>query len=268
MDEGENARFWEENAPEWTRLSRRGFDESRDLVNTPAFLAMLPEVAGRRGLDLGCGEGYNTRLLAARGARMTALDIAPTMVRAAAEAEAERATERASAARIRLVRGSGLNLPFDEGAFEFVTAFMSVMDMPDHRRVVGEVFRVLAPGGFFQLSLQHPCFQTPLFEWLRDETGRRRAVACGDYYRELDGEIEEWTFGAALRAGVPPKRKFRVPRFTHTLSTWLNLFVDAGFVLERFDEPTVDEAMVARYPTLYDHRIIAYFLLIRVRKPE
>jgi ubiquinone/menaquinone biosynthesis C-methylase UbiE len=264
MDERENARFWEENAAEWTRLVRRGFDESRDLVNTPAFLAMLPDVAGRRGLDLGCGEGHNTRLLAARRARMTALDIAPTMLCAAAEAE----RERAGAAPIRLVRGSGLNLPFADGAFEFVTAFMSVMDMPDHRRVLGEVFRVLAPGGFFQLSLPHPCFQTPLLEWLRDETGRKRAVACGDYYRELDGEIEEWTFGAALRAGVTPERKFRSPRFTHTLSTWLNMFVDAGFALERFDEPTVDEAMVARYPTLYDHRIIAYFLLIRVRKPE
>ena len=102
--------------------------------------------------------------------------------------------------------------------------------MPEHPPVLAEVHRVLAPGGFFQLSMTHPCFQTPLWEWVKDADGRRRGVICGDYYRELHGEIEEWTFGAALRAGETVPRKFRIPRFTHTLSTWLNLFLDAGFI--------------------------------------
>jgi SAM-dependent methyltransferase len=260
MDDRENARYWEENAPDWTRLVRRGFDESRDLVNSPAFFAMLPAVDGLRGLDLGCGEGHNTRQVAARGARVVALDVVTAMARATAEAE------RAEPRGIRVVRGTGQALPFADAAFDFVTAFMSLMDMPDHARVLGEVFRVLRPGGFFQLSMTHPCFQTPLWEWVKDENGRRRAIICGDYFRELNGEIEEWTFGAALRVGERP-RKFRIPRFTHTLSTWMNLFLDAGFVLERFCEPTVDEATVARHPTVHDHRIIAYFLTLRVRKP-
>jgi SAM-dependent methyltransferase len=183
------------------------------------------------------------------------------MVHAAAD------EERREPRGLGVVRGSGAALPFGDGAFDFVTAFMSIMDMPDHARVLAEVHRVLAPGGFFQLSMTHPCFQTPQWEWVKDADGRRRAVLCGDYYRELDGQVEEWTFGAAVRAGERP-RKFRIPRFTHTLSTWLNLFLDAGFVLERFVEPTVDEATVAQHPQLYDHRIIAYFLTMRVRKPR
>ena len=36
---------------------------------------MLPDVRGLAGLDIGCGEGHNTRLLAGRGARLTAIDI-------------------------------------------------------------------------------------------------------------------------------------------------------------------------------------------------
>jgi SAM-dependent methyltransferase len=259
MDERENAKHWEENAPDWVRLVRRGFDESRDLVNSPAFFAMLPEVRGLRGLDLGCGEGHNTRQLAARGARLTALDIATAMVHATAD------EERREPRGIRVVRGSGATLPFADHSFDFVTAFMSLMDMPDHARVLGEVHRVLAPGGFFQLSMTHPCFQTPLWEWVKDSAGKRRGVICGDYFRELHGDVEEWTFGAARRAGETP-RPFRIPRFTHTLSTWLNLFLDAGFVLERFVEPTVDEATVAAHPQVYDHRVIAYFLTMRVRK--
>jgi SAM-dependent methyltransferase len=76
MDHLEVGDYWDRNADTWIELSRAGHDVYRDLVNTPAFLAMLPEVTGGAGLDLGCGEGHNTRLLARRGARMTALDIA------------------------------------------------------------------------------------------------------------------------------------------------------------------------------------------------
>jgi len=253
MNDSENTWHWEENAEEWVRLARRGFDESRDLVNSPAFLALLPQVRGLCGLDVGCGEGYNTRLVADRGAHMTALDVASAMVTATAD------EERRQGHGVRVVRGSAAALPFRDGAFDFAVAFMSLMDMPDHPRVIGEVWRVLAPGGFFQLSMTHPCFQTPMWEWLKDANGRRRAMVCGDYYRELHGDIEEWTFSAALRAGERP-RNFRIPRFTHTLATWLNMFVDAGFVLERFVEPTVDDATVEAHPHMYespDHRLLS-----------
>jgi SAM-dependent methyltransferase len=259
MDEHENARYWEGNADEWTRLTRRGYDTSRDLCNSPAFFQLLPDVRGLSGLDLGCGEGHNTRQLANRGARMTALDIARGMIGPA------HAAERDNPRGIVYVRGSGLALPFSAGAFDFATAFMSLMDMPDHRRVLAEVQRVLKPGGFFQLSITHPCFQTPMWQWLYDDAGRRRAMVCGDYFRELDGHVEEWTFGAARRDGLEP-RNFRIPRFTHTLDTWLNMFLDSGFVLERFCEPTVDDATLAQHPTMHDHRIIAYFLIVRLRR--
>ena len=46
------------------RLARAGYDVYRDHLNTPAFFQMLPDVTNLRGLELGCGEGYNTRLLA------------------------------------------------------------------------------------------------------------------------------------------------------------------------------------------------------------
>jgi trans-aconitate methyltransferase len=67
--------IWDANALVWIELSRAGFDAYRDLVNTPAFFELLPDVDGLRALDLGCGEGHNTRLLAHRGADMVALDV-------------------------------------------------------------------------------------------------------------------------------------------------------------------------------------------------
>ena len=80
MERAEVARYWEANADTWTRHSRAGHDVYRDALNTPAFLSILPQIEGLEGLDIGCGEGSNTRKLAKRGARMRAIDIAPTFI--------------------------------------------------------------------------------------------------------------------------------------------------------------------------------------------
>jgi 2-polyprenyl-3-methyl-5-hydroxy-6-metoxy-1,4-benzoquinol methylase len=83
-DERRHTKLWDANARAWTRLSRAGFDVYRDLINTLAFFAMLPPVSGLIGLDLGCGEGHNTRLLAATGADVVALDLSEYFMETAA----------------------------------------------------------------------------------------------------------------------------------------------------------------------------------------
>jgi 2-polyprenyl-3-methyl-5-hydroxy-6-metoxy-1,4-benzoquinol methylase len=80
MDHEEVGRFWHSNADAWTKLARAGYDVYRNYLNTSAFFDMLPNVAGLAGLDIGCGEGHNTRLLAKRGAQVTAIDIAENFI--------------------------------------------------------------------------------------------------------------------------------------------------------------------------------------------
>jgi hypothetical protein len=57
MDDREVGRFWNENAETWAKLARAGFDVYRDRLNTPAFLAMLPDVRDLHGLDVKCTDG-------------------------------------------------------------------------------------------------------------------------------------------------------------------------------------------------------------------
>jgi ubiquinone/menaquinone biosynthesis C-methylase UbiE len=86
---------------------------------------------------------------------------------------------------------------FGDGSFDFATGFMSFMDVPETEQVLAEAYRVLKPGGFLQFSITHPCFDTPHRRNLRDAGGRTYALEAGDYFRDLDGAIDEWLFKAA-----------------------------------------------------------------------
>ena len=192
---------------------------------------------------------------------MTGVDISPTFVRYANEAGEARPLG------IRYEVAGAANLPFQDASFDFATAFMSLMDMPETGRVLAEVFRVLRPGGFLQFSITHPCFDTSHRKDVRGEDGLTYAVEVGGYYRRLDGEVEEWIFSAAPPEMREGRRPFRVLRFTRPLSEWLNLLIDSGFVLERHGEPCPSDEAVREQPGLQDAQVVPYFLHVRARRP-
>ncbi len=260
MDDIHVGRYWNRNAEAWTTLARAGYDVYRDCLNTPAFLAMLPDIEGRVGLDLGCGEGHNTRLLAQRGAILVGVDIADRFLQYARQKELE------TPLGIAYLQGSGSSLPFAAETFDFVTAFMSLMDMPEPARVLSECHRVLKPGGFLQFSISHPCSDTPIQRKIKDAQGVVKAFVVGEYFQRTEGQIDEWTFSSAppeLRAQWPA---FQVPRFTQPLSAWLNQLIDAGFIIKRVGEPFPDKKTIAQCPHIADASIWPYFLHIRCSK--
>src|SRR5260370_17894652 len=118
MKRAEVAQYWEANAETWTRHARAGYDIYRDGLNTPAFLDMLPPVHGLSGLDIGCGEGSNTRELVRLGARMHAIDVAPTFIRYPRDAEG------AEPLSIPPVVADPTDFPFGSCPLDFATAFI------------------------------------------------------------------------------------------------------------------------------------------------
>jgi len=261
MKSAEVAEMWEANAETWTRHARAGYDIYRDALNTPAFLAMLPPISGLRGLDVGCGEGANTRALARLGAKMCAIDLAPTFIRYA------RATEESDPLGIVYQVADAISLPFTDASFDFVSAFMSMMDVPDQGRALREVHRVLHPGGFLQFSILHPCFAPPYRRVLRNADGATRAIEVGGYFDATDGEVQTWWFETVPREERERVAAFRTPRFHRTLSGWVEIICDAGFVIERFAEPSVSAELARAEPVVEDTRVAPLFLHCRTRKP-
>jgi SAM-dependent methyltransferase len=135
--------------------------------------------AGQQVLDLGCGPGRHTSVLARRGARVVGLDLSRALLRAAREAGAE-----------RLVRGDMRDLPFRDAAFDAVlnlfTSFGYFTEDAEHEAVLREVARVLRRGGSFVLDfLNAPAVRAGLVP--RDERSTGGVVVIQERWLSADG---------------------------------------------------------------------------------
>src|SRR5450631_890181 len=91
---------------------------------------------GERILDLGCGSGWATRLLA----RVVGVDISDEMIRQARAASKE-------FDNVMFVVGSAAQIPWEENFFDKVLSVESFYYYPDQERTLAELFRVMAPHG-------------------------------------------------------------------------------------------------------------------------
>jgi ubiquinone/menaquinone biosynthesis C-methylase UbiE len=123
-------------------------------------------------LEVAIGTGRNLTFYPA-GVRMTGIDLSPAML--------ERARERAGelGMEVDLREGDAQDLPFPGGSFDTVVCTLSLCNVPDDRRAVAEMKRVLRPGGRL-LLLDH----------IRAASGLGRAVqkALEFVWVRLEGE--------------------------------------------------------------------------------
>jgi SAM-dependent methyltransferase len=159
---------WDDEAPNWARFARTpGYDRAHTNINVPALLDLLPP-PGRRTLDLACGEGRLSRLLRSLGHRVTGVDASPRMVRLAVT------HERPEPAVI----GDAARLPFADGAFDLVVAYMCLHDIDQMPQAVSEAARVLARPGRLCLAIPHPVNSAGAFP---DHSADAPFVISGSY---------------------------------------------------------------------------------------
>ena len=260
ITEEEVARDWDENADLWAEHVRKGWDVYREHFNNPAFLKFIGDLNGRTALDAGCGEGYNTRILARRGAQVVGVDISQRLVELARQVE----QEEPLGIRYEVASFSELSL-FDDTSFDAVVSFMALMDSPDYEGALREFFRVLRGKGELFFSITHPCFLTKGFSWIRDEQGNAIKFTGSEYYTRQSW-LEHWAFS---KGPIPEDTEpFAVPRFTRTLSDYINTLIRVGFILRRIEEPRPSQQKFREHPWLQrwrDHA--ALFLYVHAMKP-
>lgn len=102
-------------------------------------------VAGKRVLDVACGEGYGTALLAQGAAHVTGVDVAPAAIEHARRAYAD-------AANVEFACASCTRLPLADASIEVAVSFETLEHIAEQEQFVDELARVLAPDGVLVLS--------------------------------------------------------------------------------------------------------------------
>jgi ubiquinone/menaquinone biosynthesis C-methylase UbiE len=242
LDEAAVAAAWDRNADRWTQDVHDGLDIYRDFYTTPAFLDFIPAIEGQSVIDLGCGEGSNTRRFARRGGRMTGVDLSEKMIAKA------RAYEAAEPLGITYEVASFTTLTgFADDSFDCALSTMALMNGPDFPGAMRATRRVLKPGGMLCISVRHPCFFTRALSWLRDEAGSYVGLQIGRYF-ESNPYVDHWRFPDSSDADSAPR--FEAPRFLRTLAEYINGMAEAGLRIDRVEEPRPDEEMARQHACL------------------
>jgi ubiquinone/menaquinone biosynthesis C-methylase UbiE len=195
--------------------------ENVDADVAARFGEALGQAARGRLIDVACGPGVVTAALAPNAASVTAFDATEEML--------EKAKGRCAKAGLRNVefkRGDAENLPFADGEFDGAVTRAALHHFADSRRAIGEMFRVLRPGGaavFADVISSEDADESRLhnaIERLRDPSHVRmlpaseldsaaRAAGFRDLEAaswDIDRELEEWFSIVSDPARVEPIR--------------------------------------------------------------
>jgi SAM-dependent methyltransferase len=224
---------WEDRAAGWVAWARTpGHDaywRYRD-----AFFDLLPEPRGR-ALEVGCGEGRVTRDLRERGYDVVGLDASPTLVAAAGDLDPDG----------EYVVGAAERLPFEDGSFDLVVAYNSLMDVADIPAAVAEATRVLAPDSHFSACVVHPIADGGRWTTRDDDATFLIEQPYGETrWYEIAAERDGLAFAFA-------SRRYPLEAYTRALE-------DAGLLLEAIREPADASGRWRRVPQ---------FLHLRAVKP-
>jgi SAM-dependent methyltransferase len=216
---------WEAEAENWVRWARTpGFDVYWSFRD--AFFDSIVPSAGRRTLEVGCGEGRVARDLVAHGHSVVAIDTARTLIRYAME------EDRTSSYAV----GEGAALPFTSRSFDLVVAYNSLQVVPNMADTVREAARVLVRGGSLCACIAHPVTDLGEFD------AESRLTIRPDYFEhrrvedrvEMDGNtmtFRGWTYSledyavAFERAGlwIETMREPRPSAFAEKHTRWQSL---------------------------------------------
>ena len=196
---------WDSNADAWTRVVREQRIDSRRLATDQAIVEAVLEGSPARVLDIGCGEGWLCRALAARGCAVVGVDVSAPLVEAARQADGAGRYEVLGQAELAGAVGRRL------GRFDALVCNFALFDEDLAPLLLG-LKDLLAPGGRLLIQTLHPwsaCGDTPYEDGWRLET----FSAFGDEFREP------------------------MPWYFRTFESWLALLHGCGWRLRALREP-------------------------------
>ena len=229
------------------RKIREKEGNANNLFEIPALLSMMPDLKGKRVLDLGCGYGEHCKLFVDRGAKgVLGIDISKKMLEIA---KAENSDPKIEYRNMPMENVNALN-----EAFDVAVSSLALHYVEDFYGVVKSIYRLLDRGGIFLFSQEHPLVtcHSKGSRWTKDENGKKIHLNLSNY--GVSGErITTW-FVDDLKI------------YHRTFSEIINTLTEVGFSIEKMIEPLPSDELLEQYP---EHRDLFHkpdFLLLKVKK--
>lgn len=234
---------WDASAEAWVASQGDEGDFGRRWVMDAPMLERVRMRPYARALDVGCGEGRFCRMLKAQGVAAVGIDPTVALIDHARRLDPG-GDYRAEAAEA---------LGFEDGAFDLVVSYLSLIDIPDVATAIAEMARVLAPGGrllIANLAGYNSAADANDLGWVSLPDGRR--VHAMDHY------LEE-------KVGWIAWRGIRIQNWHRPLSTYMTLLLGQGLTLTHFAEPRAHGGDPVRQ-THYDRA--PWFMMMEWEKPS
>lgn len=220
---------------------------ANNLFEIPALFSLLPDLNGKRVLDLGCGFGEHCKRFVECGAeKVVGIDISEKMLKVAREENSD-------------PKITYLNMPMEDistlqETFDVVISSLAFHYVEDFEAVIRTVYELLSEDGVFVFSQENPICtcHSGGNRWTRDENGNKLHMNLANY--GIEGERESVWFVD------------NVKKYHRTFSTIVNTLIEAGFSIEKMIEPLPTEELLEKYPDYRDLLHKPDFLLIKTRK--
>ncbi len=211
----------------------------------PAVRALLPDLAGRSVVDLGCGFGWTARWMRENGAAsVLGLDISEKMI------ERARAETPDPAIEYRIADLDTLDLPVS--SFDLAYSSLAFHYVADFPRLMRMLYRALEPGGRLVFTIEHPIFMAAAKpQWQADADGTPTWPVSG-YSREGERRTDWFAKG--------------VLKYHRTFASTINAVIASGLVPERVLEFAPTQEQVAARPELAKEAERPMFLTVSARR--
>lgn len=189
-------------------------------VILPNILRLTDIKKDEKVLDLACGQGFFAGEFAKLGAKVTASDISPELIKIAKEKNKN----------IDFVVSPADNISYlKDGIIDKITLVLAIQNIENINGVFKECQRVLRSGGKFFIVLNHPAFRIPKgSSWVFDEEKDIQYRRTDFYLSELKTKID-------MTPGSEANKKFTIS-FHRPIQTYFKLLKNNGFSVGNLEE--------------------------------
>jgi len=194
-------------------------------VILPNLLRLMDIKKGEKILDIACGQGFFSRLLAEKGAEVTGVDISAELIKFAQKYQGEPLIKYLVAPADQL---SNVKVQPPVRGFDKALIVLAIQNIENLNGALAEASRVLKSGGKLFLVLNHPAFRNPKHTaWEFDDKNKIQYRRVEEYLSESRTEIE-------MTPGQD-KREVTIS-FHRPLQTYFKALNKNGFLVGRLEE--------------------------------